>query len=51
VVSLGVDTFAGDPLSRFALQSADYLRIGERLAYGPADRLHLRRRLCREELG
>lgn len=33
VVSLGVDTFAGDPLSRFALQSADYLRIGERLAY------------------
>jgi acetoin utilization deacetylase AcuC-like enzyme len=33
VVSLGVDTFAGDPLSRFALQSADYLKIGERLAY------------------
>lgn len=33
VVSLGVDTFAGDPLSRFALQSADYLKIGERLAW------------------
>lgn len=33
VVSLGVDTFAGDPLSRFALQSADFLRIGERLSY------------------
>jgi len=33
VVSLGVDTFAGDPLSRFQLHSADYLRIGERLAY------------------
>jgi acetoin utilization deacetylase AcuC-like enzyme len=33
VVSLGVDTFAGDPLSHFALQSADYLRVGERLAY------------------
>jgi acetoin utilization deacetylase AcuC-like enzyme len=33
VVSLGVDTFAGDPLSKFALQSADFLRVGERLAY------------------
>jgi acetoin utilization deacetylase AcuC-like enzyme len=33
VVSLGVDTFAGDPLSRFALQSADFLRIGERIAH------------------
>ncbi|MBY0241843.1 MAG: histone deacetylase family protein [Burkholderiaceae bacterium] len=33
VVSLGVDTFAGDPLSHFGLHSADYLRIGERLAY------------------
>ncbi len=33
VVSLGVDTFAGDPLSSFSLQSADYLRVGERLAY------------------
>ena len=33
VVSLGVDTFAGDPLSKFALQSSDFLRIGERIAY------------------
>ena len=33
VVSLGVDTFAGDPLSKFALQSADFLRIGERISY------------------
>ncbi|MET3130135.1 acetoin utilization deacetylase AcuC-like enzyme [Oxalobacteraceae bacterium GrIS 1.11] len=33
VVSLGVDTFTGDPLSHFALQSGDFLRVGERLAY------------------
>ena len=33
VVSLGVDTFAGDPVSRFALTSADFLRIGERIAH------------------
>ena len=32
VVSLGVDTFAGDPISGFALQSDDYLRMGERIA-------------------
>jgi acetoin utilization deacetylase AcuC-like enzyme len=32
VVSLGVDTFAGDPVAGFGLQSADYLRIGEDLA-------------------
>jgi len=32
VVSLGVDTFAGDPISGFGLQSPDYLRIGEDLA-------------------
>jgi acetoin utilization deacetylase AcuC-like enzyme len=31
VVSLGVDTFAGDPISGFTLQSDDYLRMGERL--------------------
>jgi len=31
VVSLGVDTFAGDPISGFTLQSQDYLRMGERL--------------------
>ncbi|MBC7454074.1 MAG: histone deacetylase family protein [Massilia sp.] len=33
VVSLGVDTFGGDPMSRFALISADFLRIGERIAH------------------
>jgi acetoin utilization deacetylase AcuC-like enzyme len=32
VVSLGVDTFAGDPISGFGLGSADFLRIGEDLA-------------------
>jgi acetoin utilization deacetylase AcuC-like enzyme len=32
VVSLGVDTFEGDPISGFKLKSADYLRVGERMA-------------------
>jgi len=32
VVSLGVDTFAGDPIAGFTLASEDYLRIGEDLA-------------------
>jgi acetoin utilization deacetylase AcuC-like enzyme len=32
VVSLGVDTFEGDPISGFGLRSADYLRAGEDLA-------------------
>jgi len=32
VLSLGVDTFVGDPISGFALQSEDYLRMGERIA-------------------
>ncbi|KQX88792.1 histone deacetylase family protein [Variovorax sp. Root473] len=32
VVSLGVDTFEGDPISGFKLQSDDYLRMGEDLA-------------------
>lgn len=32
VVSLGLDTFAGDPLSKFALRSDDFLRLGTRLA-------------------
>lgn len=32
VVSLGVDTFAGDPISGFGLQGADFLRMGEDLA-------------------
>ena len=32
VVSLGLDTFEGDPISGFRLQSEDYLRVGEDLA-------------------
>lgn len=32
VVSLGLDTFAGDPISGFTLASDDYLRVGEALA-------------------
>jgi acetoin utilization deacetylase AcuC-like enzyme len=32
VVSLGLDTFEGDPISRFALASGDFFRVGERLA-------------------
>jgi acetoin utilization deacetylase AcuC-like enzyme len=32
VVSLGVDTFEGDPVAGFRLGSEDYLRIGEALA-------------------
>jgi acetoin utilization deacetylase AcuC-like enzyme len=33
VVSLGVDTFGGDPASTFALASGDFLRLGERIAH------------------
>lgn len=32
VVSLGMDTFEGDPISGFKLKTDDYLRIGKRLA-------------------
>ena len=31
VVSLGLDTFAGDPISQFRLQADDFARLGERL--------------------
>jgi len=31
VVSLGMDTFEGDPISGFTIKSDDYLRMGERL--------------------
>jgi acetoin utilization deacetylase AcuC-like enzyme len=31
VVSLGLDTFAGDPIATFALQADDFSRLGERL--------------------
>ncbi len=32
VISLGVDTYKGDPISQFLLDSADYPRLGQRLA-------------------
>jgi acetoin utilization deacetylase AcuC-like enzyme len=32
VVSLGVDTFEGDPISGFMLRSADYVEVGEDIA-------------------
>ena len=32
VVSLGLDTFVEDPISKFALQPSDFSRLGERLA-------------------
>ena len=32
VVSLGLDAFEGDPISRFALKSDDFTRLGARLA-------------------
>ncbi|MCP9758598.1 histone deacetylase family protein [Aquitalea sp. S1-19] len=32
VVSLGVDTYEGDPISRFALKHEDFIRLGARLA-------------------
>ena len=32
VVSLGLDTFEGDPISRFKLASADFMTLGQRLA-------------------
>jgi len=35
VVSLGVDTFERDPISRFLLREADYFEIGQRLAQLP----------------
>ena len=31
VVSLGLDTYAGDPISKFALQATDFRRLGTRL--------------------
>jgi acetoin utilization deacetylase AcuC-like enzyme len=32
VVSLGVDTYAGDPISKFKLDAPEYLRMGSQLA-------------------
>ena len=31
-MSLGLDTFAGDPISSFALESSDFITLGARLA-------------------
>ena len=33
VISLGLDTFEEDPISRFKLKEADYLKLGERIAW------------------
>lgn len=33
VVSLGLDTYAGDPISKFALRATDFRRLGARLAF------------------
>ena len=33
VISLGLDTFEADPISRFKLKQADYLKLGERIAW------------------
>jgi acetoin utilization deacetylase AcuC-like enzyme len=32
LVSLGLDTFADDPIASFRIQSEDYLRLGEAIA-------------------
>ena len=32
MVSLGVDTFVGDPISGFTLRSTDYAKVGARIA-------------------
>jgi acetoin utilization deacetylase AcuC-like enzyme len=32
VVALGVDTFAGDPISGFSLASEDFVQVGRELA-------------------
>lgn len=32
VVSLGLDTYAGDPISKFSLQTEDFARLGRRIA-------------------
>ena len=32
VIALGVDTYEGDPISKFKLKSVDYLEVGRKLA-------------------
>jgi len=41
VVSLGVDTFEHDPISKFKLRHDDYLRIGEAIAKGGKPTLYV----------
>lgn len=41
VVSLGMDTFVGDPISGFTLHSDDYLRVGERIAAAGLPTVHI----------
>ena len=31
-MSLGLDTYAGDPISKFSLQTEDFARLGRRIA-------------------
>ncbi len=52
VVSLGLDTFEGDPISKFTLASSDYLKLGERLQrLGLPTVLVLEGGYCAAELG
>jgi acetoin utilization deacetylase AcuC-like enzyme len=52
VVSLGLDTYAGDPISKFALQSPDFVRLGQRLhALGLPTALILEGGYAAQELG
>ncbi|MFY9511944.1 MAG: histone deacetylase family protein [Rubrivivax sp.] len=52
VVSLGLDTFEGDPISKFQLRSADFLRLGARLqALGLPTLLVLEGGYAAQELG
>ncbi len=52
VVSLGLDTYAGDPMCRFALQADDFYRLGARLKkLGLPDGLNTRGRLCDGRVG
>jgi acetoin utilization deacetylase AcuC-like enzyme len=32
VISLGLDTFEGDPISKFTITSEDYFQVGQQLA-------------------
>jgi acetoin utilization deacetylase AcuC-like enzyme len=52
VVSLGLDTYVGDPISKFALQSPDFVRLGQRVhALGLPTALILEGGYAAQELG